>query len=365
MEVLPLLSDEAPKLGEQAVAIGNPLGVRWSTTFGMFSNVNSTDEIMPSQTDVHQTDAAINPGNSGGPLLVLRDGEYKVAGMNTFAMTPTGANVGLGFAVPATLIKPALDAVLAGNPVVLPSFGGNVEAVSQMAAEIAGVPATYRDDQANGVFVSAVAEGGALEKAGIRVGDILLEINHQKLQSAVDFNRLEQSATLYNPVPVAYLRDGAVRETVMTAQNIWGDSVEPVNGDSTQPDDVSSATNPLEAYGFKLMDKTDKIYQIAFGEDHPAESPVVAGVRNHSPAHYYGFEQEHFLTAISFEGMPRQEVETIADIENLFAQAAAEGINTDRALFYLVAYSKKDGEVVKKVLAPIAADVNAVPLPNT
>lgn len=359
MEVVPFLDvADMPILGETAIATGAPLGVTFTVTEGIISSANREDRDWSTlRTNVHQTDTAINPGNSGGPLMVLRDGRYVVAGMNTFIMSRAGGSNGLGFAVSSHAVKSALDAVLDGRPVLQNSIGGAVTNVDSTMADIINRPEAYADA---GLYVNGVAENGALAQAGIQEGDVLLKMDGEALKSPAMFRSAVLNTKLYQPVELVYLRDGEVLETVAFIQNTWGSGVTRNKVVSSSTAEAPEDEGPLAAFGFgHVMDNTDKKYRRTVGFRNPETSPVVLEITEQSAAHHAGINKGAFLKSIGFKGMAPTAVETLEDVRTLFAAAEDEGIDTSKAVFHFVMYAESG----PRKLPPVALDVNNVPSP--
>ncbi|TZE80876.1 S1C family serine protease [Calorimonas adulescens] len=169
-------------VGETAVAIGNPLGLRFqrTVTSGIISALNRTLQTEDGEIleDLIQTDASINPGNSGGPLL---NAEGKVVGINTAKVTTAE---GLGFAIPINIAKPILNKIINTGKFV-PAYMG----VVAYDKEIAG----YYSDEVelqDGVYIEDVDADGPAAKAGIKSGYIITEINGQKVRNMLRFKTI-------------------------------------------------------------------------------------------------------------------------------------------------------------------------------
>jgi 2-alkenal reductase len=163
------------KVGQQVVAIGNPFGLQGTMTVGVVSAVGRTlrSQILQggsfSNPDVIQTDAAINPGNSGGPLLDTRG---RVVGVNTAIRSNTGANAGIGFAVPVNTVKRILPGLIEDGAYEYPYLGitsNNNFTVAELAVTL-DLPA----DQ--GVLIAEVQPGTAADEAGLQGGDREVEV---------------------------------------------------------------------------------------------------------------------------------------------------------------------------------------------
>lgn len=153
--------------GESVFAFGSPEGLRNTVTEGIISSVaRQTD---PDSTMVYiQTDAPINPGNSGGPLVDV-DGD--VVGVNTFILSQSGGNEGLGFAIPCGVVKVVYEQLRKFGHLHRPEIGVSVQTITPTLAEGLKLPRNF------GVIVSDVLPDGPAETAGVRIGDVLLAID--------------------------------------------------------------------------------------------------------------------------------------------------------------------------------------------
>jgi 2-alkenal reductase len=156
--------------GQMVIAIGNPFGLTGSMTLGVVSAIgrtlpsgNSPDQGSFQNPLIIQTDAAINPGNSGGPLL---DTEGKVIGINTAIRSDTGANSGIGFAVPVNTVKIIIDQLIASGTVHYAYLG----ITSQSEPTLAELSLEHSLPVQQGVLVASVAPGGPADQAGLRGG---------------------------------------------------------------------------------------------------------------------------------------------------------------------------------------------------
>ena len=159
-------NSDAVRVGDQVLAIGNPLGLGGSVTQGIVSALNRDIRDTPFD-DFIQTDAAINHGNSGGPLF---DAEGNVIGMNTAIFSPeaTSGSIGLGFAIPSNDVKFVADALRKPGGMRAGSLDFRIQQVTPEIADALNMP------KAEGVIVGGTSEGGGASKCGIMAGDIIL-----------------------------------------------------------------------------------------------------------------------------------------------------------------------------------------------
>jgi S1-C subfamily serine protease len=208
---LPIGTSHDLRVGQMALAIGNPFGLDWTLTTGV---VSALDRSLPTEDGrgliehLIQTDAAVNPGNSGGPLL---DSAGRLIGVNTMIFSPSGASAGVGFAIPVDTVNRVVPQLIATGKYVRPTIGIQVdEQLNQLLTTQLGV---------RGVAVLRVTPGSPAEKAGLRgvrvegnrtidPGDIILEVSGAAVDSVARLlNRLDEHR-VGETVRLTVLRDG-------------------------------------------------------------------------------------------------------------------------------------------------------------
>ncbi len=168
-ETVPIGDSDAVEVGDLVLAIGNPFGVGQTVTSGIVSALARNQVSSGDFGFFIQTDAAINPGNSGGGLINM-DGQ--LIGINTAIFSRGGGSNGVGFAIPANLVKVFVASAEGGNgSFIRPYIGASFEPVTSEVAEALGL------DRARGALVSAVVEGGPADKAGIKPGQVITAVN--------------------------------------------------------------------------------------------------------------------------------------------------------------------------------------------
>ena len=172
--VLPMGDSDKTEIGDWAIAVGNPFGLSETVTVGVISAVGRSNVGIAEYEDFIQTDAAINPGNSGGPLLNL-DGQ--VIGINTAIFSQSGGYMGIGFAIPINMAKKIMDQLIKNGRVTRGYLGIYIQNLTPDLAE------SFNLKQNEGVLVTEVGEGSPADKAGLMQGDIILEMNGQKMSS--------------------------------------------------------------------------------------------------------------------------------------------------------------------------------------
>jgi serine protease Do len=167
-------------VGDWVVAIGNPFGLGGTATTGIIS-ARGRDINAGPYDDYLQIDAPINRGNSGGPLFDLSG---RVLGVNTAIYSPNGANVGIGFAVPASQAKAVIAQLMQNGQVQRGWLGVQIQKLDQALAESLDLP----DDK--GALITDVSTGSPAAQAGLRVGDVILALNTHKIDAMRDLPRL-------------------------------------------------------------------------------------------------------------------------------------------------------------------------------
>jgi Do/DeqQ family serine protease len=169
-EKLPFLSlrdSDSLEVGDIVLAIGNPFGVGQTVTSGIVSALARTAQGVSDFGFFIQTDAAINPGNSGGALVSL-DG--RLIGINTAIYSRGGGSNGIGFAIPSNMVATVIGGAAAGGEVIRPWLGARGQTISSDIARSLGL------SRPSGVLVNAVHKGGPADKAGLKVGDVIVSI---------------------------------------------------------------------------------------------------------------------------------------------------------------------------------------------
>ncbi|WP_456415628.1 S1C family serine protease [Thiolapillus sp.] len=164
------------RVGDVALAIGNPFGVGKTVTQGIISATGRHELGLATFEDFIQTDAAINQGNSGGALINARG---EVIGINTAIISSTGGSHGIGFAIPIDLAKQVMEQIIKHGRVIRGWIGASGQDLIPLLAQSLGLP-----EDTKGVLLSGVLEGGPADQAGIVPGDIIQSINGETVSSA-------------------------------------------------------------------------------------------------------------------------------------------------------------------------------------
>src|SRR4051812_43748108 len=198
LPALPLAAYSQLRQGETVFAFGSPNGMRYTLTHGLVSAV--ARQVDPDSPLIYvQTDAPINPGNSGGPLVNIRG---EVVGVNTFIVSQSGGNDGLGFAIPSATVRTIFRQLKQYGLVRRQEIGMSIQTIGQTMAGGLGLPRDY------GVIVSDVWPGGPAEAAGLKVGDILVSLDGQSVDNLPSVNYQFRLRDSPEKVKLVVLRDG-------------------------------------------------------------------------------------------------------------------------------------------------------------
>jgi Do/DeqQ family serine protease len=177
LQALRLGDSDLLNVGDFVVAIGNPFGLGQTVTSGIVSALGRSGLDIEGYEDFIQTDASINPGNSGGALINLKG---ELIGINTAIIGPSGANVGIGFAVPSMMVKAVLDQIVRFGEVRRGRLGASSEDITHDLAGSLGLAST------EGAIISIVEPNSPAEKAGMKPRDVVIGVNGRAVRNAAD-----------------------------------------------------------------------------------------------------------------------------------------------------------------------------------
>ena len=317
LTALDLGNSDSLRVGDWALAVGNPFpqeNLDRTVTVGVVSakgrsNLQFGGDETPAYQDYIQTDAAINQGNSGGPLVDIHG---QVVGINSAIASPSGGNVGIGFAIPINLIKEVLPDLMREGKVTRGWLGVSLQDLSKDLATSYGLKAN------EGIILSEVLENGPAADAGLKQGDILLKFDGKKVTDVTQFRFWVASAGPGKAVPVEVFRNGKIMPfAVKLAER--NASLASLSRRSDQP--MTPADAPV---GIAVRTATRELCQRFDVEYHPGV--IVMDVEPGSPADQKGIEPGFTISGVN--GRP------VAS-ESEF-QEALKGARKDRPLSLLV-----------------------------
>ncbi|MBX4336342.1 DegQ family serine endoprotease [Bartonella raoultii] len=210
--VLPLGDSDAVEVGDLVLAIGNPFGVGQTVTSGIVSAQARTRVGISDFDFFIQTDAAINPGNSGGALIDMKG---HLIGINTAIYSRSGGSIGIGFAIPANLVKVMLDTVKRGGKYFVPPYiGASFQNVTSDIANGLGLERPY------GALIIEVIKDSPASKAGLKIGDIILSAQGIRVDNPDSLGYRLMTTGIGHSVALEYLRNGKTFKTEITVLSI-------------------------------------------------------------------------------------------------------------------------------------------------
>jgi serine protease Do len=270
----PLGDSDRLEVGEWVLAIGNPFSLDSTVTSGIVSAKERRIGQGPYDSFI-QTDAKINPGNSGGPLINMRG---EVVGINSAIFSESGENMGIGFAIPINMIKEILPQLKDKGKVTRGWIGVMVQRVTRDIAESMGL------DQTRGALVSEVSNDGPAARAGIKVGDLIIEFNGKPIKDANDLPTLVARTAPGEKVRVKILRDN--RELTI-----------PVRVEKLKDEEVNLSAQEKDHLGLTVQKVTPEIAE-SLGIKR-AEGVVITSVEPGSAADEAGLEQGDIIVEVN------------------------------------------------------------------
>ncbi|WP_233171905.1 Do family serine endopeptidase [Dyella sp. ASV21] len=203
LQALPIADSAKLRVGDFVVAVGDPFGLSQTVTSGIVSALGRNGLGGSGYQNFIQTDASINPGNSGGALVNLRG---ELVGINTMIFSPSGGNVGIGFAIPTNLCTEVMQQLIANGKVNRGNLGVETQDITPRIAQVLGLKSS------NGVVVTRVNAGSAADDSDIQVGDVITAIDGKPLRTAQELRNAEGLLPLGSTVKLTVQRNGASRE---------------------------------------------------------------------------------------------------------------------------------------------------------
>lgn len=250
LKSLPLGDSDKLEVGDFVVAIGNPFGLNsfgnsQSATFGIVSALKRSDLNIEGVENFIQTDAAINPGNSGGALINTKG---ELIGINTAILSPYGGNVGIGFAIPINMAKDVSQQIIKFGSIHRGLMGIFVQHLTPELAQSMGYP-----EDIQGALVSQVNENSPAEQAGLKSGDIIVQINDTKITQATQVK-----------TTISLLRVGSTAKIMIKRDN--------------KPQTLSAVVTDIKSHEQKLQSNNPFLYGLAlrnFEQESPPHGNVI------------------------------------------------------------------------------------------
>jgi serine protease Do len=324
-------SDEI-RPGDWIVAIGNPFGLGSSVTAGIVSAVNRDIQAGP-YDDFLQIDAPINRGNSGGPLFGL-NGE--VVGVNSAIFSPSGGNVGIGFAIPANLAKPVIDALREEGEVRRGWLGVRIQSITPEIAESLGL------EEPRGALVASITPESPAEQAKIEPGDVILKFNGQEVESMRELPRIVAETKIGSSAEVELFRKGETKKVEVEIGRLPDDEALMQLGEGEGEGALPPSTAEVPSVGLALSTLTPEVRE-RFDVREGAEGVLVVRVTADSAAAEQGMRPGDVIVEVN-----QEEVTTPAEVLSKVQESEGAG---KKSVLFLV---ERQGDL-QFVALPIAA----------
>ncbi|REL33068.1 Do family serine endopeptidase [Rhodohalobacter sp. SW132] len=283
LPAVPLGNSDNIRVGEMVLAIGSPLQERFAHTVsqGIVSASGRSFLGLNQFENYIQTDAAINPGNSGGALINL-DGE--LIGINTAIASRSGGSQGIGFAIPVNMVKNVMEALIEDGRVARGFLGLNMGGeVDRTMARALGMSSP------RGFIVGDITSGGPADKAGIRSGDVLVNLNGERIRDYHDFRVAIANSVPGTEVELEIFRDGENMTITVELGERDADDVAAV-----EPDEKEDL---VERLGFEVDDLTDNLRQ-QLRLQPEVNGVIVSGISQRSSAYRQGLREGDVITQV-------------------------------------------------------------------
>jgi serine protease Do len=227
------------KVGDFAIAVGNPFGLTQSVTMGIISATGRHVGILETRAgyeDFIQTDASINPGNSGGALV---DIDGRLIGINTAIFSRTGTNNGIGFAVPSNLAHSIMDSIIKNGRVVRGYLGVGIQPLDE------GLASRFKLKTTDGALINLVTPDSPAAKAGLKEGDVITSVEGKKVEGPSDLRMTVGGMMPGKKVEVKYLRAGEEKSAQIELAEMPSKaiaSIQPDKPESNDPDVLDGVT---------------------------------------------------------------------------------------------------------------------------
>ena len=276
---------DALQVGDVVLAIGNPFGVGQTVTHGIVSALARTQVGITDYQFFIQTDAAINPGNSGGALVDLGG---KLAGINTAIFSRSGGSQGIGFAIPANMVRVVVASARGGGSVVKrPWLGARLQAVTPEIADSLGLK------RPAGALVASVTPQSPAARAGIKTSDLIVSIDGQAVEDPNAFDYRFATKSLGGAAKLGVLRAGKETAVNVALESAPDSSHDEITINSPSPFQGAKVSNLSPALADDLR------------IDPSAKGVVIVEVANGSPAQRLGFQKGDLIVSVNNTNMAK------------------------------------------------------------
>ena len=295
------------RVGDWVIAIGNPYGLGGTVTAGIISALHRGITGVGAYDRYIQTDASINMGNSGGPMFDLNG---NVIGINSALISPTGASVGIGLAIPAELAKPVIDSLRKGQRPQRGYLGVGLQPIDEDIAPSLGLP------KDRGELVSSVQSGDPADRAGIRRGDVILRVNGKDVTPEETVSYLIANTPVGSRATLDVIRNGRrIAVPVVVGERPTEEDLAKRLGGDNEPGGTSDgpAVTPQRALGLSLSPLTPELARSA-NLPPGTRGVVVTAIDANSDAAEKGIQRGDLILSVNQQQI-RSPAELVAAVE--------------------------------------------------
>jgi len=308
LTAIPLGNSEKLRVGDFVVAIGNPFGLGQTVTSGIVSALDRSGLGIQGYEDFIQTDASINPGNSGGALVSL-NGE--LIGINNAIFSQSGGNIGIGFAIPINMARGVMKQLIAHGEVKRGRLGAQAQDLTSELAE------AFDLKQGHGAVITQIDKGSAAEKAGLKVGDIVVEVNGKEVRDANSLRNAVGLLRVGTSLKMKILREGKPRTVTATVEK----SISHQQGGEKMSARLTGAT-------FSDIEEGNRLYG-------KIEGVLVSNVEPGSPAWSAGLRPGDVIVSVN-----RKQVKSLDDMRDIVSHSDELLLNVRRGNGALFLYMR-------------------------
>jgi serine protease Do len=303
LEYLEFGDSETTKVGYPVIAVGNPFGLGGTVTSGI---VSAKARYISGETfdDYIQTDAAINSGNSGGPLCDGITG--KVLGVNSVIFSPSGGNIGIGFAIPASIVKPVIMELKDKGKIIRGWLGVVIQPIDDNIAKAMGL------DSPKGALVASIVDGSPANKAGLKIGDVILNFDGKPINNTNKLPRIVGETPINKTVEMEIFRDGKSQKIPLVV-------AQPEKDDPFSKDKEIGDKPEKVVLGVGVSNITEELKR-NFQIDSGIKGVVVTDIDKSSILAFTGIKAGDVIVSIN-----RKQIDNIDDFEKSFDELTRKG----------------------------------------
>lgn len=296
------------RLGQVILAIGYPFGIGQTVTKGIISALGRSNLNLVDYENFIQTDAAINPGNSGGAMINTRG---ELIGVNTAILSSSGRNMGIGFAIPIDLANSVMESIIHHGRVIRGYLGVWLQDIDPQMAEEFGL------EEARGVIISEVKDGGPADKGGVKAGDVVLTYQGKQVDDMTQFRNMVSTTE-----PGSKIDIGVFRERKEKRLSIDVGEYPDEEGESTEKKSEEVASPLLLGVGLETL---SNYYRRQLNIPSRIEGVIVTEIDENSPAAESGIAEGDVIIEVN-----RKPVRDLEDFKKIVSQS-----EKDRYLMFI------------------------------